>query len=179
MKKTLLLACALLGLCNQSAFAAPVGWYDLTQTWRNGSYQGRFYYDGSAAVPVTQIAGILTDIAQTTTIGTVWNGEVPAGESWVYVNNALPGDPDTYDAGFYLHLVDLGHTLTLDTSADNGLYDWSGDFAYFTTEQQNGSPLVSFAITPETAVQEPATLALLSAGLLLCVSRRRRLPGRV
>jgi len=73
MKKKILLASALLGLLLQSAGASPIGWYSLSETWRDGSFTGRFYYDGTTD-PVKQITGTLTDIAQATAITTVWQG---------------------------------------------------------------------------------------------------------
>lgn len=177
MNKTIVMLSALLGLHMQSAGAAATGWYTLNETWRDGRFAGRFYYDDTASEPVIQVSGTLTDIAQSSVIGTVWAGEKPAGASWSYVNNALPADLDTYNAGFYLNLVRSGTSLALNTAADNGLYDWSGDFAYFTPEQLNGSPLLAYSIAPLAAVPEPSTTTMLSAGLLLCLLTRRRLPS--
>ena len=175
MKKKILLASALLGLLLQSAGASPIGWYSLSETWRDGSFTGRFYYDGTTD-PVKQITGTLTDIAQATAITTVWQGEKPAGASWTFVNNASSSGPDNYDAGFYLNLLDLGTSLTLDVAADNGLYDWSHDFAFFQPAQLNGSPLLSFEIAAIAEVPEPSTLAIVSTGLLLCWFTHRRKP---
>lgn len=171
MKKKILLALALLGAVMQSASAAPTGWYSLSETWRDGSFTGKFHYDGAAPERVTHITGVLTDLAQSTAIHTVWSGEKPPGATWTFVHNALPGIPDAYDAGFYLNLVDLGATLALDTSADNGLYDWSGEFAWFVPEQLNGSPLLSYAIAP---VPEPDALAMISLALVGGACARRR-----
>lgn len=177
MKKSILVVSALLGMLLQTAVAAPIGWYSLNNTWRDGSFSGRFYYDTASPSRITGISGTLMDIAQTTSINNVWSGEQEEGASWIFVNNALPGDPDTYDAGFYLNLVDLGTGLALDMSADNGLYDWSRDFAFFVPEQLNASPLIRSDIAQVADVPEPGTLSILSAGLAACLYLRRRKPS--
>jgi hypothetical protein len=68
--------------------------------------------------------------------------------------------------------VDLGTTLGIDTSLDNGLYDWSSDFAFY--PQLDDSPLQAWRITPPAAVPEPTTAALLAMGLLARLGAGRR-----
>lgn len=179
--KNILLCCALLGMFVQTAVAAPAGWYTLQQAWRDGSFTGSFYYDGSQAEPIVDITGTLVTLAQSSTITSVWTGEKPPGATWSYITNGAPGELEQYDAGFFLHLVDAGQALTLDMAADNGLYDWSADYAYFWPEQLNGSPLLSYAIDAVSPVPEPSTVLLLGAGLLVCVRacRKRRCAQRL
>ncbi|MDK6076044.1 PEP-CTERM sorting domain-containing protein [Massilia varians] len=175
MKKKFFVLCALLGLSLQAAIAAPIGWYELNQTWRDGSFYGKFHYDGTASERITQITGFLTTTAQTSAITTVWSGEKPPGATWSYITNGQAGDLENYDAGFFLDLVDQGATLTLDLSGgNNGLFDWSNDYAYFTPEQLNDSPLLAFSIGPAAVVPEPSAFSIMAAGLSLCVLVRRR-----
>lgn len=179
MKKFLMMA-ATAGLLWQSAAASPVGWYSLTATWRDGSFAGRFYYDSASPFQVTQVQGTLTDLAQTTAIGTVWNTGNPDPSPWAFLTNAAPGAPDEYDAGFYLNVVDQGSRLSLDVLADNGLYDWSHDYAYFNEDRLGGSPLRGFSIVMQeraAAAPEPGSLPLLGLGALAMTvraGRRRR-----
>ncbi|SFV11208.1 PEP-CTERM sorting domain-containing protein [Pseudoduganella namucuonensis] len=173
MKKFYMLCVVLLGLFSQSAMAAPVGWYQLNASWRDGQFSGQFHYDSASPYRITEITGTLVDLAQATVINKVWNLENAQPESWVFVNNTNPADPGGHDAGFYLNLVDLGATLTLDTAAGNGLFDWSGDFAYYNPSQLDDSPLLSFSIVDANAVPVPGTAALMVAGLLGMLSSRR------
>lgn len=172
MKKQLLLLCALLATVLQSASAAPVGWYNLSETWRDGYFSGQFYYDSASPYKITQVKGSLTDLAQTTAITTVWNVVNGAPEPWVFLANGSAADPHQYDAGFYINLIDLGAALAIDMSADNGLYDFSSDFAFYTPDRLDDSPLISWSITQ--AVPEPASIALFGLGLLGCMAGRRR-----
>ena len=42
MKKLHMLFAMVLYMLAQSAWAAPVGWYDLKATWRDGAFDGQF-----------------------------------------------------------------------------------------------------------------------------------------
>ncbi|KQV90269.1 hypothetical protein ASD15_23405 [Massilia sp. Root351] len=159
-----------LSLFSPSALAAHMGWYQLDATWRDGQFSGQFYYDGASPYRITQITGTLVDLAQTTTIDKVWNLENAQPESWVFLANTNPAVPGEQDAGFYLTLLDLGATLTLDTSAGNGLFDWSND-AFYSPAQLDDSPLQSFAIN---AIPLPGTALLMAVGLLAMRSPRRQ-----
>jgi hypothetical protein len=173
MKKIYILCVAMLTLFSQAALAAPIGWYQLDATWRDGRFSGQFHYDSSSPYLVTAISGSLVDAARTTVIDNVWNLENAQPESWLFFSNTNPADLGGHDAGFYLTLIDLGASLTLDTSVSNGLFDWSND-AYYNPLQLDDSPLRSFSITQAAAVPEPSSLALLMVGLLVCVLTRRR-----
>lgn len=179
--KTLYAMCLLmLGLCSQAATAAPVGWYELDATWRDGQFSGRFYYDGASPYRITEVDGTLVDIAQTTAIDRVWNLDNAQPEAWIYLSNTNPADLGGHDAGFYLYLLDLGSTLGLDTSVSNGLYDWSSDFAFYNPGQLDDSPLLSYRIA-EAGVADvplPGTALLCLAGGLAMLPRRRRQAGR-
>lgn len=170
MKKLYTLFALALTLFSQSALAAHIGWYQLDATWRDGQFNGQFYYDSSSPYGITQIAGTLVDLAQTTTINKVWNLENAQPESWVFLANTNPSVLGEQDAGFYLTLVDLGDTLSLDTTGANGLFDWSND-AFYTPAQLDDSPLQSFAIN---AIPVPGTALLVAAGLLAMRPARRR-----
>ena len=176
MIKKLALFCALAGLWIQTAAAAPIGWYQMELQWRDGTFNGKIFYDSDSPFRVTQVDGILTDIAQTTPITHVWNlSHEAASEPWIAFTNAQGSDPDDYDASFYLHLLDMGASLAVDTSMDNSLYDWSQDWAYYFPEQLDQSPLLSWAISPAVnAVPEPAGIGLLVAGLAAAAAARRR-----
>lgn len=172
MKKLYFLFSLACTLFSQSALAAHIGWYQLDATWRDGQFSGQFHYDDTSPYRITQISGTLTDLAQTTAINKVWNQENAQPESWVFLANTNPADMGGHDAGFYLTLVDLGATLTLDTAAANGLFDWSSD-AFYNSAQLDDSPLRSFAIN---AIPVPGTALLLAVGLL--AMRPSRKPRR-
>lgn len=174
MKKMFMLLVVLLGVFSQSANAAPVGWYQLDATWRDGQFSGQFLYDSASPYRITAITGTLVDLAQTTVIDTVWNLENAQPEAWVFLNNTNPADPGGHDAGFYLNLLDLGATLSLDTSVSNALFDWSADWAFYKPGQLDDSPLLAFSIAEVHAVPVPGTVALMLAGVMGMVSMRSR-----
>lgn len=174
MKKLYTLFALALGLFSQSTLAAHMGWYQLDATWRDGQFSGRIYYDGASPYGVTQVAGTLTDLAQTTAIDKVWNLENAQPEPWVFLANTNPNVPGEQDAGFYLTLVDMGGTLSLDPAGANGLFDWSND-AFYSPAQLDDSPLQSFAIN---AIPVPGTALLLAVGMLAMRSSRRATPRR-
>jgi hypothetical protein len=175
MKKLYMLFAVMLGLFSQSALAAHIGWYQLDATWRDGQFSGQFYYDSASPYRITEIRGTLADLAQTTAIDKVWNLENAQPESWNFLANTNPADLGGHDAGFYLTLLDLGATLTLDTSVGNGLFDWSDD-AFYNPAQLDDSPLQAFAIS---AIPLPGTGLLVMAGLLAMASSRRRKSAQV
>lgn len=179
MKKLYVMFAVLLGLFSQAAMAAPIGWYQLSATWRDGQFTGQFYYDSTSPSHVTAVNGTLVDIAQTTAIDSILTPEDPQVESWVFFGNTNPADIGGHDAGFYLNLVDLGSTLTVDTSVSNGLFDWSRDFAFYNPAQLDDSPLISFSITEAAAVPLPGTALLFLAGGLGMLARRRPRRGGV
>jgi MYXO-CTERM domain-containing protein len=176
MKKHLMLLCALFCLLLQSAQAAPIGWYELEATWRDGQFTGRFYYDDTVPYKITRVDGILTDLAQTTAITDVWNltHDLDAPQAGAFLSNADPAIPDSQDAGFYLYLKDLGAALAVDTTQDNYLTDWSHDFAYYDDAHLYTSPLLSWRIGAVSEVPEPGSFALAAVGLLAAWGARRR-----
>lgn len=177
MIKKIALFCAFAGLWIHTAAAAPIGWYQMELEWRDGRFSGQIFYDSSAPYRVTQIDGILTDIAQTTAITHVWNlsHEQQPDESWLNFTNAQGSAIDDYDASFYLNLFELGASLAVDMTKDNSLYDWSDLEAFELFGQIDQSPLLAWNITPAGGeVPEPAGVGLLAAGALAAVAARRR-----
>lgn len=168
MKKLYLLFAVTLGLFSQAALAAQIGWYQLDASWRDGQFNGQFYYDSASPYRVTAVRGTLNDLAQTTAINRAWNLENEALETWNFFGNTT-ADLGGQNAGFYLTLVDLGATLTVDTSVSNGLFDWSND-AFYNPAQLDDSPLQGFSIN---AIPIPGTALLVMAGLLAMGSSRR------
>jgi len=173
-----LLLCSLLGLSIQAASAAPGGWYDLSLTWRDGSFSGRILYDAASPFQVSQVDGTLIDAAQTTAVKHVWNltTATPVAEMpLTFTNWDGGGDPLDYDAAFSLVLEDRGAFLAVaDPGPAWGLYDWSSaDFLL----QVSDSPLTAWRIAPSAQeVPEPYALSLLGVGLLgMGLSRRRRM----
>jgi hypothetical protein len=177
MKKNILLLCALFGLM-LNASAMPVGWYQLDETWRDGSFSGQIYYDSASPFKIAHVSGVLTDLAHTTLITSVWNLQHDASEApATFLYNALTGDVDSYDTGFYIKLVDLGSALAIDLASENRLFDFSNN-ALFNEGQLDGSPLISWRINAVEAahiVPEPAGMALLSVGILAFGIARRRI----
>ena len=174
MKKLFTLLVATLGLYAQSALAAHIGWYQFDATWRDGQFSGQLYYDDTSPYRVTEVRGTLVDLAQTTAINKVWNLENAQPESWLFLANTNPADMGGHDAGFYLTLLDLGATLTLDTSVSNGLFDWSND-TFYNPAQLDDSPLQAFSIN---AIPIPGTALLVMAGLVAMGTSRRVKPQR-
>lgn len=178
MKKLHMLFAMVLYMLAQSAWAAPIGWYDLKATWRDGTFDGQFYYDSSASTHVTAVQGTLVDLVRTVAIDRVWNLGQDEPQPWIFLSNTNPADPGGHDAGFYLTLVDLGTSLTLDLAGMNGLYDWS-DWDLYNPGQLDDSPLLSFSIVQANEVPEPASALLLLGGLagLLALRRQRAVNG--
>ena len=172
MKKLQMLFAAALCMFSQAVWAAPVGWYEFDATWRDGQFSGQFYYDSELPYRVTAVNGTLVDIARTTTITQVRTPEDPQLERWVFLSNTNPAELAGHDAGFYLTLVDLGASLTLDASGPNGLFDWSSE-VYYNPGQLDDSPLLSFSIAQVAEVPEPATAMLLLSGIAGMLVRRR------
>lgn len=147
-----------------STWAAPIGWYDYNATWRDGTFSGQFYYDSTAPERVTAVTGTLVNLAQTTSIDKISAYDYDVLAPWVFLSNTNLADMGGQDAGFYLTLLDLGASLTLDLTAANGLFDWSSD-ALYNPGQLDDSPLLSFSIVQANAVPEPGTALLLLSGI--------------
>ena len=115
---------------------------------------------------------------RTVAIDRVWNLSQDEPQPWIFLSNTNPADPGGHDAGFYLTLVDLGTSLTLDLAGMNGLYDWS-DWDLYNLGQLDDSPLLSFSIVQANEVPEPASAMLLLGGLagLLALRRQRVVNG--
>lgn len=173
MKKLHMLFALVLGLLAHSAWAAPIGWYDLDATWRDGTFKGQFYYDSTAPERITAVQGLLSDLAQTTAINQNFYLDYDQLAPWNFLANTKPSEFADHDAGFYITLLDLGSTLTLDLDGLNVLYDWSNE-ALYNPDQLDASPLLSFSIRPANAVPEPATTMLLLGGMAGMLTLRRR-----
>ena len=172
MKKLHMLWVMVIGLLAQPVWAAPIGWYDLNATWRDGTFQGQFYYDSDAPQRITAVHGTLASLAQTTAISQVYGLDQDEPAPWHFLANSKPDVVGGHDAGFYLTLLDLGGALTLDLAGLNALYDWS-DAALYHPDQLDASPLLSFSLTQAQAVPEPGTVVLLLAGMVGLCARRR------
>ncbi|QOY92721.1 PEP-CTERM sorting domain-containing protein [Massilia sp. UMI-21] len=168
MKKLHMLFALALAVLSQSVWAAPIGWYDYQATWRDGTFKGQFYYDSSAAARITAVKGTLVDLVQTTSIDKNAYLDYDEIAAWNFLSNTNPADMGGHDAGFYLTLLDLGATLTVDAAGLNGLYDWSSASQYI-----DDSPLLSFTLGQANAVPEPGSTVLLLAGMAGLFSLRR------
>lgn len=175
MKKLHLVLSLVLGLLGQCAWGAPIGWYELNAAWRDGTFTGQFYYDSAAAPRITAVQGTLVDLAQTTAIDKISYLDYDEPAPWIFLSNTNAAELGGHDAGFYLTLLDLGSSLTLDLAGLNGLYDWSKE-AYYNPGQLDDSPLVSFSIA--RAVPEPGTVMLVLAGMAALGGLRCSRPRR-
>lgn len=180
MLRKLLAIATLAGACLPAAQAAPIGWYDLGLSWRDGGFAGRIFYDDSSPFQVLQVKGILTTGAQSSAIKDVWNvsNGVPVDADFplAFTNRADGAGALDYNAAFYLELADLGSTLGVVNTPGSayGLYDWSNP-ALFDEEHLNNSPLLSWQLSAlPSPVPEPGMLATLAAGLAACALSRRR-----
>ncbi|RZA35006.1 MAG: PEP-CTERM sorting domain-containing protein [Lysobacteraceae bacterium] len=173
MKKLHMLFALVLGFLTHSAWAAPIGWYDFDATWRDGTFTGQFYYDSNAVERITAVQGTLSSLAQTTAIDQIYYLDYDQPAPWNFLGNTNPAVLGGHDAGFYITLLDLGSTLSLDLSGENTLWDWSND-AFYNPDQLDQSPLISFSLREANAVPEPATAMLLLGGMAGLFTLRRR-----